>query len=409
MNKIIVFLLPLMFFSCLEKSIIPFGNIDKQFPVLKKVLENKKVYKVQIVYSQIDRGDSLQPDLKNFNFNVNENEYFYPASTVKLPVAILALEWLNEQHIDGLTADAIMLTDSARNSQSRVFSDSSSQNLLPSISHYIKKILLVSDNDAYNRLYELLGQDYINQKLKEKGLNNTIINHRLSLVLSPEENRHFNPIQFLHSEGDTLLQIPARETTSVYKNIANPKLAEAYQSGEELILEPLDFTFKNRFSISDFHGVIQRIVFPELFAENQRFHLSDSDREFILKYMSLYPKQSNYPAYDSLEFYDSFSKFYKFGTSKAAIPSNFKIYNKTGQAYGHLLDGSYFVDEKEGVEFFVTAVIYVNKNKTLNDNQYEYDEIGFPFFEELGSYLYELELQRKKNKKSINLTTNRLY
>jgi hypothetical protein len=409
MNKIIVFLLPLMFFSCLEKSIIPFENIDKQFPVLKKVLENKKVYKVQIVYSQIDRGDSLQPDLKNFNFNVNENEYFYPASTVKLPVAILALEWLNEQHIDGLTADAIMLTDSARNSQSRVFSDSSSQNFLPSISHYIKKILLVSDNDAYNRLYELLGQDYINQKLKEKGLNNTIINHRLSLVLSPEENRHFNPIQFLHSEGDTLLQIPARETTSVYKNIGNPKLAEAYQSGEELILEPLDFTFKNRFSISDFHGVIQRIVFPELFAENQRFHLSDSDREFILKYMSLYPKQSNYPAYDSLEFYDSFSKFYKFGTRKAAIPSNFKIYNKTGQAYGHLLDGSYFVDEKEGVEFFVTAVIYVNKNKTLNDNQYEYDEIGFPFFEELGSYLYELELQRKKNKKSINLTTNRLY
>lgn len=398
MNKIIVFLLPLMFFSCLEKSTIPFENIDKQFPVLKKVLENKKVYKVQIVYSQIDRGDSLQPDLKNFNFNVNENEYFYPASTVKLPVAILALEWLNEQHIDGLTADAIMLTDSARNSQSRVFSDSSSQNFLPSISHYIKKILLVSDNDAYNRLYELLGQDYINQKLKEKGLNNTIINHRLSLVLSPEENRHFNPIQFLHSEGDTLFQIPARETTSVYKNIANPKLAEAYQSGEELILEPLDFTFKNRFSISDFHGVIQRIVFPELFAENQRFHLSDSDREFILKYMSLYPKQSNYPAYDSLEFYDSFSKFYKFGTRKAAIPSNFKIYNKTGQAYGHLLDGSYFVDEKEGVEFFVTAVIYVNKNKTLNDNQYEYDEIGFPFFEELGSYLYELELQRKKNK-----------
>jgi hypothetical protein len=398
MNKVFIFLLSLMVVSCLEKSKTPFENIGDQYPVLKEVLENQEVYKVQIVYSQIDRGDSLEPDLKNFNFNVNENEYFYPASTVKLPVAILALEWLNEQHIDGLSAHAIMLTDSARNSQSRVFSDSSSQNLLPSISHYIKKILLVSDNDAYNRLYELLGQDYINQKLKEKGLNNTIINHRLSLVLSPEENRHFNPIQFLHSEGDTLLQIPARETTSVYKNIVNPKLAEAYQSGEELILEPLDFTFKNRFSISDFHSVIQRIVFPELFAENQRFHLSDSDREFILKYMSLYPKQSDYPAYDSLEFYDSFSKFYKFRTSRVAIPSNFKIYNKTGQAYGHLLDGSYFVDEKEGVEFFVTAVIYVNKNKTLNDNQYEYDEMGFPFFEELGSYLYELELQRKKNK-----------
>lgn len=396
MNKTFVFLITWVAFSCVEKSTKPFENIGDQYPVLKEVLENQEDYQVQIVYTQIDRDENLKPILKNFDFNLNEEKYFYPASTVKLPVAILALEWLNEQNIDGLSADAIMLTDSVRSSQIPVFSDSSAQNLLPSISHYIKKILLVSDNDAYNRLYELLGQDYINQKLKEKGLNNTIINHRLSVAMSPEENRHFNPINFLNAERETLLEIPARATTSIYKNTGNPKLAEAYLSGGELISEPMDFTFKNRFSISDFHGVIQRIIFPQLFAESERFHLADSEREFILKYMSLYPGQSDYPSYDPSEFYDSYSKFYKFGTSKEPIPSNFKIYNKTGQAYGHLLDGSYFVDEKEGVEFFVIAAIYVNKNKTLNDNQYEYDEIGFPFFEELGSYLYELELKRKK-------------
>ncbi|GAB2621079.1 hypothetical protein GCM10026987_18250 [Belliella aquatica] len=375
---------------------MPFENIGDQYPILKEVLENQEDYQVQIVYTQIDRDENLKPILKNFDFNLNEEKYFYPASTVKLPVAILALEWLNEQNIEGLTANVIMLTDSIRSSQTHVLSDSSAQNFLPSIAHYIKKILLVSDNDAYNRLYELLGQNYINQKLKKKGLNNTIINQRLSLAMSPEENRHFNPIRFLNTEGETILEIPARETISIYKNTGNPQLAEAYQSGGELISEPMDFTFKNRFSISDFHGVVQRIIFPELFAEKERFHISDSDREFILKYMSMYPGQSDYPAYDSNEFYDSYSKFYKFGTSKEPIPLSFKIYNKTGQAYGHLLDGSYFVDEKEGVEFFVTAVIYVNKNKALNDNQYEYDEIGFPFFEELGSYLYKLELERKK-------------
>lgn len=395
MNKVSVLLLSMIVFACGEKSQIPFENIDGQFPTLKNVFDNKDDFKVQIIYTQIDRDEFSKPLLNNFNFNLNEEEYFYPASTVKLPVAILALEWLNEQNIDGLTAYSIMLTDSIRSSQTPVLSDSSAQNLLPSISHYIKKILLVSDNDAYNRLYELLGQDYINQKLKEKGLKNTIINHRLSLVMSPEENRHFNPIRFISAEGETLIRIPERETSSIYKNIGNPKLAEAFQSGGELIPEPMDFTFKNRFSISDFHGVVQRIIFPELFEENERFHISDSDREFILEYMSMYPGQSDFPAYDSNEFYDSYSKFYKFGTSKEAIPSNFKIYNKTGQAYGHLLDGSYFVDEEKGIEFFVTAVIYVNKNNTLNDNQYEYDEIGFPFFEELGAYLYELESKRK--------------
>lgn len=396
MNKIFSFFFVLMAVACAPKSSRPFENIDDQYSILKKVLENKEDYKVQIVYTQIDRDKNSKVLLKDFEFNLNEDKYFYPASTVKLPVAILALEWLNEQNIKGLNSSSTMLTDSVRSSQSTAVYDSSAHNLLPSISHYIKKILLVSDNDAYNRLYELLGQDYINQKLREKGLENTVINHRLSLVMSAEENRHFNPIKFLNPEGELLLEIPPRTTNSIYENISNPHLAEAYQSRDELIAEPMDFTFKNRFSILDFHGVIQRVLFPEIFAEKERFIVTDSEREFILKYMSMYPGQSDYPAYDPSEFYESYSKFYKFGTSKESIPLNFKIYNKTGQAYGHLLDGSYFVDEKEGIDFFVTAVIYLNKNNTLNDNQYEYDEIGFPFFEELGSYLYDLELERRK-------------
>ena len=39
----------------------------------------------------------------------------------------------------------------------------------PTIAHYIKKILLVSDNDAFNRLYEFLGQQYINTTLHQMG------------------------------------------------------------------------------------------------------------------------------------------------------------------------------------------------------------------------------------------------
>ncbi|MDP3470693.1 MAG: hypothetical protein Q8S14_02375, partial [Algoriphagus sp.] len=74
----------------------------------------------------------------------------------------------------------------------------------------------------------------------------------------------------------------------------------------------------------------------------------------------------------------------------------FRIFNKTGWAYGHLIDGSYFVDFDNGVEFFVTAVIYTNENETLNDDTYETEEIGLPFFAELGEYLYQMELKRKK-------------
>ena len=44
----------------------------------------------------------------------------------------------------------------------------------------------------------------------------------------------------------------------------------------------------------------------------------------------------------------------------------------------------------------MSAIVYVNEDQILNDDKYETDEIGMPFFAELGEYLYQLELKRKK-------------
>lgn len=378
----------------------PFYKVPDAYPVLQKVLANPETYKVQILYSQIDRDKRNVPTWKDFSYRVDDSRYFYPASTVKLPVAILALEWLGEQQVPGLTADTPMLTDSVRASQIPAWTDSTSANGLPSIAHYIKKILLVSDNDAYNRLYELLGQDYINRKMQEKGLIHTVINHRLSMPMSEAENRHFNPIRFLDASGKTILVIPARETTSVYANRGNPTIGKAFYSGGKLVEQPMDFTYKNKLALTDLHGVVQRIVFPEKFKQEERFWISETDRQFLLMYMSMLPGESDYPKYTLPEYYDSYSKFFKFGTDKSPIPAQFRIFNKTGNAYGHLLDGSYFVDFENGIEFFVSAIIYANSDETLNDDKYEYEEIAFPFFAELGEYLYQIELSRKKKRQA---------
>jgi hypothetical protein len=383
-------------FSCSEKQDLPFQSDLENYPILKKVLEDSSLYQVQILYTQIDRNEHTNPLMTSYHFNLDDARYFYPASTVKLPIALLALEWLEAQNIEGLTAETIMLTDSVRPSQFAALMDSSSQSGLLSIGHYIKKILLVSDNDAFNRLYELLGQDYINRKLSEKGLNHTVINHRLSMPMSPEENRQFNPIRFVDKSGNVILEIPARSTETVFSNTNQPKIGKAYYSGDSLIHEPLDFTYKNKFSISDLDGVMKRIVFPQAFLGDERFQISEAHRNFVLKYMSMLPKESDFPSYPQPEYTDSYSKFFKFGTDKNPIPAQFRIFNKTGWAYGHLIDGSYLVDFENGVEFFVTAVIYANKNGTLNDDTYETEEIGLPFFAELGEYLYQIELKRKK-------------
>lgn len=391
------FLILLMWISsCQEKTQVPFQDGLERFPVLKKVLSAPEKFQVQIIYTRIDRNEHGNPLFTDFSFRLDDEHYFYPASTVKLPIALLALEWLKEQGVEGLDLDTPMLIDSVRPSQVPAYVDKSAENGLPSIGHYIKKILLVSDNDASNRLYELMGMDYINRKLREKGLNHTVITQRLSFPISPEENRYFNPVRFVDKSGKSLLELPGRHSDSVYVVPGLPKIGKAYYRGDSLIDGPMDFSFKNKFALSDLHGVVKRIVFPSAFFESEQFHISEDHRNFVLKHMSMLPRESKFPSYDSKEYYDGYSKFFKFGATKDSIPSNFRIFNKTGWSYGYLIDGTYFVDFENKVEFLVSAVVYANEDEILNDDKYEYQELGLPFFAELGEYLFQIELKRKK-------------
>src|SRR6267154_5822260 len=78
--------------------------------------------------------------------------------------------------------------------------DYTSEYGLPSIAHYAKKILLTSDNDASNRLYEFLGQKEVNATLKSKGYNMRIL-HRLERSLTPDQNRHTEVVRFVGNDS----------------------------------------------------------------------------------------------------------------------------------------------------------------------------------------------------------------
>lgn len=74
-----------------------------------------------------------------------------------------------------------MNTRKSREGQQEITQDLSAENGKPSVAHYIKKILLVSDNEAYNRLYEFLGQKEFNQTMKTKGFKGVRFTHRLQV------------------------------------------------------------------------------------------------------------------------------------------------------------------------------------------------------------------------------------
>ena len=65
-----------------------------------------------------------------------------------------------------------------------------------------------------------------------------------------------------------------------------------------------------------------------------------------------------------------------------------RVYNKIGQAYGTSVDNALIKNYQDNIEFILTATIYTIKNKVVNDNVYEYEEIGIPFLARLSRSIY---------------------
>jgi hypothetical protein len=374
-------------------------GILQQYPqFFDSILQKKDEYKVQIIYTQIDRNKEGIPGFTDYSFNVNKDSYYYPASTVKLPVAALALQKLNELKVAGLDKHTTMITETDGDGQTSVDNDPTSADGRPTIAHYIKKILLVSDNDAFNRLYEFLGQEYINNSLHTMGYEDVQIIHRLSISLTEEQNRHTNPVKFFDSIGRVVYRKPADTSRLVYAQ-RTTKLGNGYMIGDKLVNEPFDFSKKNRFSLTDLHSIVRAVLFPEMGSSKKRFNLTKEDYDFLHRYMSMMPQESKYPAYDSVNYWDTYVKFLLYGSEKGKADPGIRIFNKVGDAYGFLIDGAYVADFNNNIEFMLSAVIYCNGDGIFNDDKYDYDSIGLPFMKNLGRVIYDHELKRERKYK----------
>ncbi len=364
-------------------------------PQLKMILQHPDSFRYQIVYTQIDRDKHNRPHFHNYYYRVDPDEYFNPASTVKMPLAFLALEKLNGLKQYGVDKFSAMITDSAWPGQTKVTTDSSAADTLPSIAQYIRKIFLVSDNDAYNRLYEFLGQQTINERLWQMGYKDIRITRRF-VRADEEANRHTNPIRFMH-DGKLLYAQPAAVSTVNFDFSRQVSIGHAhYDADDKLIPEPMDFTRHNNISLEDLQQILSSVLFPESVEKKQRFGLTEDDYRFLYQYMSEYPSESHYPHYDTAEYFDSYTKFFMFKSGRTPVPHYIRIFNKPGWSYGFLTDVAYIVDFKNKLEFMLSAVIYVNSDGILNDDKYEYEETGYPFFKELGNIIYKYELGRQR-------------
>ena len=333
-------------------------NTSKNLDFKKKFVQNNSELselfdnnEIQLKLTVIDERKGF----KEYEYNVDSEKYFYPASTVKLPIALFALEKLNEHK--NLSIDTpFMLEDDT---------------LKTTIRRELEKIFILSDNQANNRLFEFLGQDYINNQLISKGFNNARIFHRLST--SNSSKLKSKRVDFFLKDSMISFQNDNQIVNKL--NLKNLKKGVGYINSEDkMINNSMDFSYKNFISIDNLHRIIKILFFSENFNEANRFNLTKKQKELVIKYMSGYPKEFGY---DSEEYPYFFNKFFIYGDEELQFSDSFKIYNKVGLAYGQLTDTALII--KDGKSIILTATINVNTNGIYNDDLYDYDSVGFPF------------------------------
>lgn len=376
MRHFLLFICCTLLYSCAqEKQNLNFLEValSSDDSRIKRVMDSIEDYQVQIRYTQIDRrNDSVV--FTDYDFQVNDSMYFYPASTVKFPTAVLALEKLNQ--IDSLSIKTKYYIEG--------------DTIESTVAKDVSEIFAVSDNLANNRLVEFLGFEAINQNLKSKGISPIRLSHRLGY--HSDDLRTKPLIIYLNDSTTGITQSLLNKTPNELELLEIEK-GIGYYEDDELIEDPFDFSQKNYYPISSQHNLLKRVVFPENFDSSERFDINTEQRTHLLKAMHTVPQKVGY---DPATYYDGYCKFFMYGDTKKDIPKHIKIYNKVGFAYGTLTDCAYIKDTEKSIDFLLTATILVNKDGIFNDDAYEYDEIGIPFLAQLGREIYQQEVIRKQ-------------
>jgi hypothetical protein len=245
-----------------------------------------------------------------------------------------------------------------------------------------------------------VGQGPTNQKLIAKGYTSTKITRQF-MGYTEDQNRHTNGIQFMDENGLPILKLAPQYNKDSFQFGAPILIGDAHwNSKDEVVSAPFDFTRHNNISLVDMQKMLQSVIFPASVPKQNRFNMTEADRLFLLQYLSQYPSETNYPKYDSAHFYDSYVKFF-FQDSTHAMPKHIRVFNKVGWAYGFLTDVSYVLDTKNNIDYMLSATVYVNSDGVVNDSKYDEESVGFPFLNKVGTAFYEYELKRPRKFKPV--------
>lgn len=357
-------------------------------PRLADWIEHARERRVQVLVSEPVVAADGRVTLVRSAFG-DTTQYFYPASAIKLGGAIAALVTLNEHnraHGAALGLGSPFSIEPRFAGDVRIAGDKS--NVLDgtlTVAHDLRKMLLVSDNQAFNHCYEIAGQRELNAILWRGGCTSARVWHRLSESHTVAENRQTREVRF--GQGDAVVTFAARDAGAELKNDLwhDFDVGDAFVDGDRRVAGPMSFTQKNAILLRDLQDLLVGLVRPDIVTGKRGFpELSVAQREFLVHVLGEPPRESPNPRFDAAKVPDESLKFMQPGIARVVPLPHLRLYDKTGRAYGFSIENGYVEDQRTGRGFFLAIVCYTNPDGVLNDDQYGYEELADPFLQAVG-------------------------
>ncbi len=313
-------------------------------------------------------------------------EYFYPASAIKTFLAVAALRTLSEKTGGDVPLGSRIVRCAGDRPGCEPPKEDEDKDQPPGegkrdhaklrVGEEIHKMLSYSDNDSYNRLYDIVGHRELNDEMAEMGFTSVRFHHRMS---APADKSRETVRVVVRPPGKKELVFPPRTSTFDPAPTPVPKLevGTAYRDGKGTVDEPMSFATKNYASLGDLQKLNVSLLFPGNPA-GVALGLSDAQREHLVKAMTTsFGNRKRAAEHSPLSP----------GVIEAMGDDRVRYVGKSGRAYGFHLENAFLEDKKTKRAFFVTVTVYANPDGVMNDDDYGYDETTRPLLASLGAAL----------------------
>jgi hypothetical protein len=357
---------------------------------INELLSNQSKYQFQLIYTRVSKANNK---LVFHEHCLNDNKfYFNPASLVKLPLLLLALEKLTSLKEKGVDLDSRIAVHTCSCDFDTDGYVAKSKN--PTMRQFLRELIIMSDNDAYNLLVDFVGYDYFNRRYRELGYDGFILKRRFTSGCNADQNKWYGGLSFYDSVNHLLYEQQC-DTSKEFYNIDSTKyLLTAGTSHLEngvLIEGPKDFPNNNYLNFYQMNQFFKELFTPKSFDRN--FKIDLSYKVVLFDALKDYPSSLMNSKYDLTDIPAWHYKFFIDSSVMDTRNSNLKIYNKVGMSGGFISDFSHVVDDSNGIEYYLSATMLAKKDDVINNGKNNYYDFGIPIFRIIGSLVHQFEIK----------------